>query len=275
MCYGMADDHWGNIYLAYTLKPSACDASRDERSGRALQRGRWAHMAEWAIETRGLTKRYGYRPVLSGIDLCVKPGEFLVLFGPNGAGKSTLIRILCTLMKPSGGTAKVAGYSIADEPDGVRASIGLIGHSSYLYEDLTAVENMRFYLRMRGVDTVEQRTADALQVTGLGRAMATQVRTFSTGMKKRLCIARIVADPPHILFLDEPYSGLDEAGMRMLNRFLLTLKTEGSTVFMATHHREQGLATGDRTLYLEGGRLHAQFPLPSGEHSKGEIGATY
>jgi heme exporter protein A len=217
-------------------------------------------MAEWAIETHDLTKYYGYRPVLTGVDLYVKPGEFLVLFGPNGAGKSTLIRILCTLMKPSGGTAKVAGYSIANDPDRVRASIGLIGHSSYLYEDLTADENMRFYLRMRGVDAVERRTAEALQVTGLERAMANQVRTFSTGMKKRLCIAKIVADPPHILFLDEPYSGLDEAGMSMLNRFLLTLKTEGCTVFMVTHHREQGLATGDRALYLEGGKLRTEPP---------------
>jgi heme exporter protein A len=214
-------------------------------------------MVEWAIETHDLTKRYGYRPVLTGVDLYVTPGEFLVLFGPNGAGKSTLIRILCTLMKPSGGTAKVAGYDIADDPDGVRARIGLIGHSSYLYEDLTAVENMSFYLRMRGVDAVERRMSEALQVTGLERAMSNQVRTFSTGMKKRLCIARVVADPPHILFLDEPYSGLDEEGIRMLNRFLMVLKTEGCTVFMVTHHREQGIATGDRTLYLEDGKLRA------------------
>jgi heme exporter protein A len=214
-------------------------------------------MAEWAIETHDLTKRYGYRWVLSGVDLCVKPGEFLVLFGPNGAGKSTLIRILCTLMKPSKGSAKVAGYDIADDPDGVRARIGLIGHSSYLYEDLTAVENMRFYLRMRGVDAIERRMSEALQMTGLERAVSNQVRTFSTGMKKRLCIARVVADPPHILFLDEPYSGLDEEGIRMLNGFLLTLKTEGCTVFMVTHHREQGIATGDRTLYLEDGKLRA------------------
>jgi heme exporter protein A len=220
-------------------------------------------MAEWAIETHELTKRYGYRAVLTGVDLLVKPGEFLVLFGPNGAGKSTLIRILCTLMKPSGGSASVAGSSITEDPDGVRARIGLIGHSSYLYEDLTASENMRFYLRMRGVDAVERRTAEALQVTGLERARAQQVRTFSTGMKKRLCIAKMVADPPPVLFLDEPYSGLDEAGMRMLNRFLLTLKTEGSTVFMATHHREQGLATGDRALYLEGGKLRTE-PLAFG-----------
>jgi heme exporter protein A len=221
-------------------------------------------MAEWAIEIHGLTKQYSYRPVLAGVDLCVKPGEFLVLFGPNGAGKSTLIRILCTLMKPSGGTAKVAGYNIADDPDGVRARIGLIGHSTYLYEDLTAIENMRFYLRMHGVDAVERRIAEAVQLTGLERSRSNRVRTFSTGMKKRLCIARIVAHPPPILFLDEPYSGLDEEGIRMLNRFLLSLKTEGCTVFMVTHHREQGLATGDRTLYLDGGKLRAWSPLPSG-----------
>lgn len=217
-------------------------------------------MAEWAIETRDLTKRYGYRQILSGIDLHVKTGEFLVLFGPNGAGKSTLIRVLCALMKPSGGTAKVAGYDIADESDGVRSSIGLIGHSSFLYEDLTATENLRFHLRMRGADAIESRIAEALKVTGLGRAVSNRVRTFSTGMKKRLCIAKIVAHPPPVLFLDEPYSGLDEDGIRMLNRFLLTLKAEGHTVFMVTHHREQGLATGDRALYLDGGKLHTEPP---------------
>jgi heme exporter protein A len=213
-------------------------------------------MAKWAIETRDLTKYYGYRQVLGGIDLSVKAGEFLVLFGPNGAGKSTLIRILCTLMKPSGGTAKVAGYDIADESDGVRSNIGLIGHSNYLYDDLTAIENLRFYLRMHGVDAIEHRVAEALEVTGLEGAMSNRVRTFSTGMQKRLCIAKSVAHPPRVLFLDEPYSGLDEDGIRMLNRFLLTLKMRGSTVFMVTHHREQGLATGDRALYLEGGKLH-------------------
>jgi len=213
-------------------------------------------MAKWAIETRDLTKYYGYRQVLGGIDLSVKPGEFLVLFGPNGAGKSTLIHILCTLMKPSGGTAKVAGYDIADESDGVRSNIGLIGHSNYLYDDLTAIENLRFYLRMHGADAIEHRVAEALEVTGLEGAMSNRVRTFSTGMQKRLCIAKSVARPPRVLFLDEPYSGLDEEGIRMLNRFLLTLKMQGSTVFMVTHHREQGLATGDRALYLEGGKLH-------------------
>src|SRR5262245_45582438 len=140
-------------------------------------------MIEWAIETHNLTRRYGHRPVLGGVDLCVKPGEFLVLFGPNGAGKSTLIRILCTLMKPSSGTAKVAGYSIIDDPDGVRARIGLIGHSSYLYEDLTAIENLRFYLRLRGADAIERRAAEALQLTGLARVRANRVRTFSSGMK--------------------------------------------------------------------------------------------
>jgi ABC-type multidrug transport system ATPase subunit len=95
-------------------------------------------------------------------------------------------------------------------------------------------------------------------VTGLERAMLNRVRTFSTGMKKRLCVAKIVARPPRVLFLDEPYSGLDEEGIRMLNRFLLQLKTEGCTVFMVTHHREQGLATGARALYLDGGKLRAE-----------------
>src|SRR5215475_9491738 len=109
--------------------PCACDASPHDRSCRQPGQSGTVHMAAWAIEAHELSKRYGYRHVLSGVDLCVKPGECLVLFGPNGAGKRTLIRILCTLMKPSGGTAKVSGYDIADDPDGVRAHIGLIGHA--------------------------------------------------------------------------------------------------------------------------------------------------
>jgi heme exporter protein A len=164
-------------------------------------------------------------------------------------------------MKPSSGSARVAGHSVIDDPDGVRAHIGLIGHSSSLYEDLTALENLRFYLRLRGSKVIEERAVEALRFTGLARVMNNRVRTFSAGMKKRLCIARVVALPPAVLFLDEPYSSLDEAGIHMLNHFLLRLKTEGNTVFMVTHHREQGLATGDQTLYLEGGEVHAWPPL--------------
>ncbi len=215
-------------------------------------------MTEWAIETHGLTKRYGLRRVLRGVDLTVKRGEFVVLFGHNGAGKSTLIRILCTLMKPSDGTARVAGYDVAEAPDEVRACIGLIAHSTHLYEDLTAFENLRFYLRMRGAVDIEQRTMDALKATGLEHMVHGRVRTFSAGMKKRLCIAKIIAYPPPVLFLDEPYSALDAQGIGMLNRFLLSLKTAGCAIFLATHHREQGLATGDRALYLCGGKLGAE-----------------
>ncbi len=219
-------------------------------------------MAEWAIETEGLTKAYGYRQVLSSIDLRVKWGEFCVLLGPNGAGKSTLMRILCTLTKPSGGRAKVAGYDIQENPDAVRANIDMVAHSTYLYEDLTADENIRFYLRLRGASAIEPRTVDALKATGLEQVRHHRVRTFSTGMKKRLCIAKIMAHPGRVLFLDEPYSGLDEQGIRTLNGFLGALKAEGATIFMVTHFREQGVATGDRVLYLRQGKLCPEPPAP-------------
>jgi heme exporter protein A len=212
-------------------------------------------MSEWAIETDALCKRYGYRRVLDGIDLRVKPGEFVVLFGPNGVGKSTLIRILCTLTRPSAGRAAVMGHDVLEDPDAVRAAIGVVAHSTYLYEDLTAEENVRFYLRLRGATGIGPRTLEALKATGLESVRRQRVRTFSLGMKKRLCIAKIVAHPPRLLLLDEPYSGLDEQGVGMLNRFLWTLKAEGATIFMATHFREQGVATGDRLLYLRDGRL--------------------
>jgi heme exporter protein A len=217
-------------------------------------------MAEWAIETDGLTKHYGYRQVLSGIDLHVKWGEFCVLLGPNGVGKSTLMHILCTLSKPSGGRAKVAGYDIQANPDDVRANIGLMAHSTYLYEDLTAEENIRFYLRLRGAPAIEQRTDDALKAAGLAPVRQYRVRTFSTGMKKRLCLAKIMAYPARVLFLDEPYSGLDEQGIGLLNRFLGALKSEGCTLLMVTHFREQGVAAGDRVLYLREGKLCLEQP---------------
>lgn len=212
-------------------------------------------MSECAIETHNLIKRFGSRGILNGIDLRVKAGEFLVLFGPNGAGKSTLIRILCTLMKPSSGTAKVTGHDVVDDPDGVRTNVGLLGHNTHLYEDLTATENIRFYLQWRGADNLPMRVDQALKATDLEYVKDQRVRTFSAGMKKRLCIAKMIACPPRVLFLDEPYSSLDEEGSRMLNRFLLTLRADGRTVFMVTHHREQGIATADRILALEHGRL--------------------
>lgn len=212
-------------------------------------------MDECAIETHNLIKRFGTQVILNGIDLRVQAGEFLVLFGPNGVGKSTLIRILCTLMRPSSGTAKVAGHDIVDDPDGVRAKVGLLGHSTHLYEDLTAEENVRFYLQWHGANNLSRRVDQALKATGLERAKVQRVRTFSAGMKKRLCIAKMMARPPRILFLDEPYSSLDEEGIRMLNGFMQTLKAGGRTVFMVTHHREQGIATADRILALERGRL--------------------
>ena len=149
----------------------------------------------------------------------------------------------------------MAGYDIQEHPDDVRANIGVIAHSTYLYEDLTAAENVRFYLRMRGVAAIEPRLIEALKVTGLEAVRDQRVRTFSTGMKKRLCLAKMVAYPARVLFLDEPYSGLDEQGISMFNRFLGSLKTEGSTIFMVTHFREQGAASGDRLLYLRDGKL--------------------
>jgi heme exporter protein A len=214
-------------------------------------------MGECIIETHNLMKRFGTRTILNGIDLCVQAGEFLVLFGSNGVGKSTLIRILCTLMKPSSGTAKVAGHDIAEDPDGVRANVALLGHSTHLYDNLTALENLHFYLRLHGADSLHLRADQALKVTGLEHAQHQQVRLFSAGMKKRLGIAKVMASPPRLLFLDEPYSSLDEEGIQMLNRFLRGLQADGGTIFMVTHHREQGLATGDRILALERGRLQA------------------
>jgi ABC-type multidrug transport system ATPase subunit len=154
----------------------------------------------------------------------------------------------------------VAGYDIQEQPNDVRANIGMIAHSTHLYDDLTAAENVQFYLRLRGASASAPRTVDALKATGLEAVRDQRVRTFSSGMKKRLCLAKIMAYPARVLFLDEPYSGLDEQGISMLNHVLRTRKTDGCTIFMVTHFREQGVAAGDRLLYLRGGKLCPDQP---------------
>lgn len=212
----------------------------------------------WAIEVQGLTKSFGNHLALKGVELRVREGEFLTIFGPNGSGKTTLIKVLATIMKPSSGSVRVAGFDLRDSPVPIRRKIGVVSHQTFLYDDLTAFENLKFYGRMYDVPNLEARIHEVITKVGLASRLHHQVRTLSRGMQQRLSIARAVLHRPAIMLLDEPETGLDQYATARLREVLDTLSAENGTVIMTTHRLEYGLEMGDQVAILAGGRIAYQ-----------------
>ncbi len=212
------------------------------------------------VKITRLTKRFERRGVIRALDLELFPGERVALLGANGAGKTTLLRILATLSRPTSGSVSIAGHLTHKAPDKVRAQIGVVAHQPYLYEDLTAEENLRFFARMYGVADERSRIDEILFMIGLISRRDDRVRTFSRGMQQRLAIGRAILHRPALLLLDEPDSGLDREGARVLERILGYQRTTGGTVLMTTHDLRFGLATADRVLLLENGKIVLDAP---------------
>jgi heme exporter protein A len=211
-----------------------------------------------AVLVAGVTKRFGHLVALNGVDLTVNEGGSVALLGPNGAGKTTLLRLISTLGKPSTGEVRIRGIDTREDPDAVRAEIGLISHQTLLYEDLTAEENLRFYGRLYGVSDLSACVQDALERVGLAGREADRVRGFSRGMKQRLAIARATLHDPTILLLDEPFTGLDTAARSMLSGMIDRLREAGRTVVLVTHDLGQGQRLCGRYAILNRGRVMAE-----------------
>lgn len=211
------------------------------------------------IRLAGLTKQYGLNPILRGIDLHVKPGEFVTLVGSNGAGKSTLLRIVATLLAPSGGTVEVGGWALPAAADKVRPHIGVVSHQSLLYNDLTAADNLRFFGRLYGLPDLEERVELALRDVGLMARARDAVGTFSRGMLQRLTIARATMHRPDVLLFDEPFTGLDQDAGAILENLLVRERETGRTVLMITHDLIRGWRLSDRIAILHRGRIDDIF----------------
>lgn len=207
------------------------------------------------IKVHGLTKVFGSNYALRGIDFVVNKGEFLTIFGPNGAGKTTLIRILSTITKASSGDVSIGGFSLAKEPEKIRSQIGVIAHQTFLYEDLTAEENLRFYGKLYDVPDLNAKIENIISEVGLQLRRKDRVRTFSRGMQQRLSIARAMLHDPSLLLLDEPYTGLDQHASEMLSGWLKRLSSSERTTLMVTHDLERGIDMADRVAILSSGRL--------------------
>ncbi len=212
------------------------------------------------IQTHGLVKAFGYRPVLKKLDFSVARGEFVALLGPNGSGKSTLLRLLAGLSKATAGTVTVGGWELPGEAAAVRAQIGMVGHKSLLYEALTARENLRFFARLYAIEDADTVIEERIERVGLKKHADQAVRTYSRGMQQRLSIARALLHDPAVLLFDEPYTGLDQDAGAMLDQLLLGTHDEGRTIVMSTHQLDRAQALASRIVILSKGTVEYDEP---------------
>ena len=211
------------------------------------------------ISVAGLAKAYGEIQAVAGVDFDVLRGETFGFLGPNGAGKTTTINMLCTLVKPSAGSARVAGYDIVRERDDVRRSIGLVFQDTTLDSYLTAERNLRFHAELYGVprEVVDDRLAEVLDIVGLTDRKDSRVMEFSGGMMRRLEIARGLLHYPRVLFLDEPTIGLDPQTRVHIWAYIDELKQrEDITIFLTTHYMDEAERC-DRIAIIDSGGIVA------------------
>jgi heme exporter protein A len=216
--------------------------------------------AEPLIRITDVRKVFGAQAVLDGVSLEVRRGEAVALLGGNGAGKTTLLKIVGTVMRPTAGSASVAGHDCVREAEAVRRVIGFAGHGAWVYDDLTARENLRFWTTLNGHAAADDELAAALGAVDLERVATTRVRTFSAGMKRRLSLARLTLSRPAALLLDEPFAGLDQRAKKWLEGHLETFKSRGGALLMVTHSFGRELAVADRIAILAGGRIALDSP---------------
>ncbi|MEV3926131.1 ABC transporter ATP-binding protein [Actinomadura coerulea] len=212
-----------------------------------------------AVEVDGLTKRFGDVEAVRGIDFTVRPGEIFGFLGPNGAGKSTTINMLCTLLRPSGGSARVAGHDVVRERDAVRRNIGLVFQDPTLDGYLSGEQNLRFHAELYGVprSVTADRIRQVLEMVNLWDRRGDLAQTYSGGMKRRLEIARGLLHSPRVLFLDEPTVGLDPQTRASIWEYIRHLQAaEEITIFMTTHYMDEAEYCG-RIAIMDSGRIVA------------------
>jgi ABC-2 type transport system ATP-binding protein len=225
-----------------------------------------------AIEVRELRKSFGEIEAVRGVSFEVAAGEVFGFLGPNGAGKTTTINMLCTLAKPTGGSALVAGHDVVTERDAVRRNIGLVFQDPTLDGYMTAEQNLRMHAELYGVESrlIPGRMRQVLEMVGLWDRRANQVMTFSGGMRRRLEIARGFLHSPRVLFLDEPTIGLDPQTRSSIWRYIRALqRTEEITIFMTTHYMDEAEFC-DRIAIMDRGVI---VTLDTPDALKAQIGA--
>ena len=212
------------------------------------------------IRAQGLCKSIDTRPILEHVDLELRAGEYVAVLGANGAGKSTLLRILATLTPASRGQLHLFGRPVNSDSRDLRARIGLIGHQSMLYRDLTARENLEFFGRLYGIPNPAKRAARLLEVMGLLDRADDPVKSFSRGMTQRVAIARALVHDPELILADEPFDGLDAPSVAATEELLDRLHETGKTILLVNHDIAQSLRSARRVVVLSRGRILIDAP---------------
>lgn len=218
-------------------------------------------MSKIMIELNQVTKRFGTHPVVDDLSFQVRPGEILGLIGPNGSGKTTTIRLINGVLRPNTGSIAVNGYDPIHDGDAIRRASGILTESAGFYAHMSGLENLRFFAALYGV-TDQNRPMALLEEFGLAAHRDQKAGAYSTGMKKRLGLAKALLHEPEILFLDEPTNGLDPEGMRMVLDYIHQLnRRHGTTIILCSHLLQQLEVVCHRYLFLNGGRLVEQGTL--------------
>jgi ABC-2 type transport system ATP-binding protein len=218
-----------------------------------------------AIEVLDLHKSFDGTPAVAGVSFGVQPGEIFSLLGPNGAGKTTTISMLCCLLRPDGGDARVLGHSIRDDPQGVKAVLGVVPQELALYEDLSARENLNFWGKMYGLRgaALKARVEEVLEVIGLQERARERVGKYSGGMKRRVNIGVALLHKPKVIYMDEPTVGIDPQSRRNILDSVVALKGQGMTVLYTTHYMEEAQEISDHIAIMDHGRM-----IASGTHDE-------
>ena len=213
-----------------------------------------------AVAAEGVTRRFGRRWALRGVDLAVPRGAVVALLGANGTGKTTLLRLISTLLKPTAGRLEVLGHTLPAGGDEIRTGAAFMTAGGHAYEELTGVENLRFAARMSATATTDDDLRDALAAVELGGAADIPVRAWSTGMRRRLELARLRLRPLELVLLDEPFVSLDEDGVGLVHEAVRGWRDAGAAVVIASHRVEDATRHADDVVRLAGGRAAPATP---------------
>jgi heme exporter protein A len=210
---------------------------------------------EIILSAEGLVREYGPVVAVAGIDLSLTSGEFLSIFGPNGAGKSSLLGMLSGALRPTAGLVRVQGLPLNGGGTGWQRHIGVLSHQGFLYAQLTAEENLRFYGKLFDLPDLDRLIDERLEQVGLASRAEARVRELSHGMRQRLALARALLHDPDLVLLDEPYTGLDPSAAALLRGVLMQLRDGRRTVVMVTHNLHEGLELATRVAVQVAGRF--------------------